>query len=137
MHGEQEGRFFHGYYDRYCFLPLYVFCGSQLLCAYLRPSKIDGAKHAWAILSRLVKRLRQARPEVTIIFRGDSGFCRGKILRRCDRHGVDYILGPAKNKRLKAMGAAFMAEAEARFCETGEKQRLEVAPSFQTGSCCR
>ena len=73
VHGRQEGRFFHGYYDHYCFLPLYVFCGEQLLVAYLRPSKIDAAKHAWAILSLLVKRLRQVWAEVRIIVRADSG----------------------------------------------------------------
>ncbi|MEW8200239.1 MAG: IS1380 family transposase, partial [Candidatus Thiodiazotropha endolucinida] len=73
VHGHQEGCFFHGYYDHYCFLPLYVFCADQLLVSYLRPSKIDGAKHAWAILSLLVKRLRQFWPDMKIIFRGDSG----------------------------------------------------------------
>ena len=124
VHGGQEGRFFHGYYDHYCFLPLYVFCGSQLLCAYLRPSKIDGAKHAWAILALLVKRLRQAWPEVKIIFRGDSGFCRWKMLRWCERHRVDYIVGLAKNPRLKAIGADLMEQAERAFDETGDKQRL-------------
>ena len=70
VHGEQEGRFFHGFYDQYCFLPLYVFCGEQLLVSYLRPSKIDAAQHSWAILSLLVKRLRQAWPDVKIILRG-------------------------------------------------------------------
>ena len=134
VHGEQEGRFFHGYYDHYCFLPLYVFCGSQLLCAYLRPSKIDGAKHAWAILSLLVRRLRKAWPEVKIIFRGDSGFCRRKMLHWCDRHGVDYIIGLAKNKRLEAMGASLMDEAEALFNETGEKQRLFGEFSYAAGT---
>ena len=124
VHGNQEGRFFHGYYDHYCFLPLYVFCGSQLLCAYLRPSKIDGAKHTWAILALLVKRLRQEWPDVKIIFRGDSGFCRWKMLRWCDRHGVDYIIGLAKNSRLNAIGSELMAESEELFDETGEKQRL-------------
>ena len=70
VHGKQEGRFFHGYYDHYCFLPLYVTCRDQLLAAYLRPSNIDGAKHAWAILALLVKRLRQAWPQVRIVLRG-------------------------------------------------------------------
>ncbi|MCP4824732.1 MAG: IS1380 family transposase, partial [Shimia sp.] len=99
VHGNQEGRFFHGYYDHYCFLPLYVFCGEQLLVSYLRPSKIDGAKHAWAILALLVKKLRQAWPEVRIILRADSGFCRHKMLGWCERKGVGYIVGLAKNKR--------------------------------------
>jgi hypothetical protein len=124
VHGEQEGRFFHGYYDHYCFLPLYVFCGSQLLCAYLRPSRIDGAKHAWAILSLLAKRLREVWPEVKIVFRGDSGFCRWRMLRWCDTHGVDYIVGLAKNTRLKAIGAGLMEQAGAAYNDTGMKQRL-------------
>lgn len=134
VYGEQEGRFFHGYYDHYCFLPLYVFAGSQLLCAYLRPSKIDGAKHAWAILALLVKRLRREWPEVKIIFRGDSGFCRWKMLRWCDRHGVDYIIGLAKNKRLKTMGAARIEEAEMLCDETGEKQRLFSELRYAAGT---
>jgi hypothetical protein len=124
VHGKQEGRFFHGYYDQYCFLPLYVFAGEQLLCAYLRPSNIDGARHAWAILGLIVRRLRQAWPDVKIIFRGDSGFCRWKMLRWCDRHGVDYIVGLAKNSRLEAMSATWIASAEKAFKETGRKQRL-------------
>ena len=124
VHGRQEGRFFHGYYDEYCFLPLYVFAGEQLLCAYLRPSNIDGAKHAWAILALIAKRLRQAWPDVKIIFRGDSGFCRWKMLRWCDRHGVDYIVGLAKNKTLNRLSATLMADAEKAFKETGQKQRL-------------
>lgn len=76
VHGRQEGRFFHGYYDRYCFLPLYVFCDKQLLVSYLRPSRIDAARHAWAVLALLVKRLRQRWPKVRIVLRADSGFCR-------------------------------------------------------------
>jgi len=124
IHGKQEGRFFHGYYDQYCFLPLYVFAGEQLLCAYLRPSNIDGAKHAWAILALIAKRLRQAWPDVKIIFRGDSGFCRWKMLRWCDGHGVDYIVGLAKNSRLTAMSKPLMDQAHQAFQETGQKQRL-------------
>lgn len=124
VHGQQVGRFFHGYYDHYCFLPLYVFCGSQLLAAYLRPSNIDGARHAWAILSLLVKRLRKEWPKVKIIFRGDSGFCRWRMLRWCDKNRVGYIVGLAKNKRINAIAADLMGEAEERFEVTGEKQRL-------------
>jgi len=124
VHGKQEGRFFHGYYDEYCFLPLYVFAGEQLLCAYLRPANIDGAKHAWAILALITKRLRQAWPGVKIIFRGDSGFCRWKMLRWCDRHGVDYIVGLAKNSVLTKLSETLMINAENAFKETGQKQRL-------------
>lgn len=107
VHGEQERRFFHGYYGNYCFLPLYVFCGDQLLVAYLRPSNIDASKHAWAIFSLLVKRFRQEWPDVKIIFRGDSGFCRDKMLSWCERQrNVNYIVGMAKNSRLITLGEA-------------------------------
>lgn len=124
VHGHQEGRFFHGYYDRYCFLPLYVFCGDQLLVSYLRPSNIDQAKHAWAILALLVKRLRQAWPEVRIILRGDSGFCRHKMLSWCERRQVGYIVGLAKNARLNGLAEPSLAEAKAGWEHSGEKQRL-------------
>ena len=123
VHGEQDGRFFHGYYRHYCFLPLYVFCGHQLLVSYLRPSNIDGAKHSWAILSLFVKRLRQVWPKVRIIFRGDGGFCRWKMLRWCDHHEVGYIIGLAKNKRLNRLTASLQDEAAACFAATGHKVR--------------
>jgi DDE family transposase len=134
VHGKQEGRFFHGYYDSYCFLPLYVFAGEQLLCAYLRPANIDGARHAWAILALIVKRLRQAWPGVTIVFRGDSGFCRWKMLRWCDRHAVDYIVGLAKNPVLTQRSAALMAQAQQAFKETGHKQRLFGELTYAAGT---
>lgn len=124
VHGNQANRFFHGYYDSYCFLPLYVFCGHHLLAAYLRPANIDAATHAWAILSLLVKRFRQVWPGVKIIFRGDSGFCRWKMLRWCDRHDVHYLVGLAKNERLKAMAQPFMDQAKSRSEQTGEPQRV-------------
>lgn len=123
VHGKQEGRFFHGYYDRYCFLPLYVFCKDQLLVSYLRQAKIDGAKHAWAILSVLVKRLRKQWPKVKIIFRGDSGFCRWKMLAWCERHHVGYIVGIAKNKRLNALTARMQRDARNCYAELGTKVR--------------
>jgi len=124
VHGMQEGRFFHGYYDHYCFLPLYVFCGDQLLVNYLRPSNIDGAKHAWAILALLTKRLRQVWPKVKIVFRGDSGFCRHRMLDWCDRNNVGYIVGLAQNSRLKKH-LAIELETAAEVSETlGEKVRF-------------
>jgi len=123
VHGKQEGRFFHGYYDHYCFLPLYVFCRDQLLVSYLRPSRIDGAKHAWAILALLVKRLRQVWPKVRIIFRGDSGFCRWRMLSWCERHGVDYIVGIAQNRRLNAFLQPHLEAAAECFAESGSKVR--------------
>src|SRR5215217_3839435 len=87
VHGNQEGRHFHGYYGNWCFLPLYVFCGEQLLVSYLRPSNIDASRHAWAILKLLVQQLRAKWPGVKIIMRADSGFCRWRILRWCERSG--------------------------------------------------
>jgi hypothetical protein len=106
VHGQQLGRHFNGYYDHYIFLPLFVFCGDQLLASYLRPAYRDAAHHAGAILALLVRRLRQEWPEVTIVFRGDSGFCRPLILNWCDRHGVDYLIGLAGNKRLALLSRA-------------------------------
>ncbi len=123
VHGRQEGGFFHGYYDHYCFLPLYVFCGAHLLVSYLRPANIDGAKHAWAILALLVKRLRQAWPRVRILLRADSGFCRWPMLRWCEKHAVDYLVGIARNGRLMAQAQPFIDVAERAFRISGRKQR--------------
>src|SRR5262249_19933608 len=124
VHGLQEGRHFHGFYYDYCFLPLYVFCGEQLLVSYLRESNIDSAKHAWAILALLVKALRKRWPEVKIILRADSGFCRWKMLRWCERAGVHYIVGLAKNERLNALTAKLQKRAERKHHRTGLKVRL-------------
>ena len=104
VHGHQEGRFFHGYYDHHCYLPLYVFCGDELLAAYLRPSNIDASKHTRALLKLLVQRLRQAWPDVKITIRADSGFCRWRLMRWCDSHGIGYILG-GKNPALERRAA--------------------------------
>lgn len=123
VHGNQEGRHFHGYYGDWCFLPLYVFCGEQLLVAYLRPSKIDPAHHAWAILKLLVQRLRQQWPQVKIVLRADSGFCRWRMLRWCERAKVDYLVGMAKNSRLLRLAAPLMAAASEQFALSGQKQR--------------
>ena len=124
LHGEQEGRFFHGYYDHYCFLPLYVFCGRHLLVSYLRQSNIDAAQHSWAILALLVKAIRQHWPRTQIIFRGDSGFCRWRMLRWCERHHVHYIVGIARNARLVRLAQPWTNEAEQQFNDSGQKQRL-------------
>jgi hypothetical protein len=134
VHGDQEGRFFHGYYDCHCFLPLYVFCGDQLLVAYLRRSNIDAAKHAGAVLKLLVERLRAAWPRTKIVLRADSGFCRERILSWCDRHDVKYIVGLARNERLLEENAALMRKAEATFTQTGKKQRLFAAFDYAAGS---
>jgi hypothetical protein len=124
VHGTQECRFFHGYYDQYCFLPLYVFCGDQLLVAYLRPAKIDGAHHSRAILKLLVQRFRQVWPKVRIVFRGDSGFCRWKLLRWCDRHQVHYIVGLARNSILESKARPWMDTAKVQYEQTRQKQRI-------------
>ena len=124
VHGDQEGRFFHGYYRHYCFLPLYVFCGRHPLLAWLRPSNIDGARGAWLALRWLVKRLRAAWPTVRIIWRADSGFCRWRMLRWSERNQVDYVVGLAKNKRVEGLCRELLEEAEALWESEGEKQRL-------------
>src|SRR5208282_3261585 len=124
VHGQQEGRFFHGYYGDYCFLPLYVFCGEQLLVSYLRPANIDPARHAWAVLKLLVARLRRAWPKVKIIFRGDSGFCRWRMLRWCEGHEVGYLLGLAKNARVLGLAQRFREQAQSDFQSQQQKQRL-------------
>ena len=134
VHGNQENRFFHGYYDCHCFLPLYVFCGDQLLVAYLRPSNIDAAKHAAAILKLLVTRLRQAWPRTKIVFRADSGFCRDRLLSWCDRHEVKYVVGIARNERLLALAAPLLRRAEKQFRKTQQKQRLFTAFDYAAGT---
>jgi hypothetical protein len=123
IHGHQPGRFFHGYYDSYCYLPLYVFCGEQLLVSYLRPSRIDESKHAGAVLKLLVKRLRAAWPTVRLIVRGDSGFCRRRILAWCERNDVHYVLGLAKNSRLNAMTETHRQRLARQFAQSQVKQR--------------
>jgi hypothetical protein len=134
VHGNQEGRFFHGYYGNWCFLPLYVFCGEQLLVSYLRPSNRDGARHAWAILKLLTQRLRAAWPQVRLIVRGDSGFCRWKMLRWCERARVDYIIGLARNRRLEALGAPLMAQVETAYAAQPQKQRHFAWVDYAAGT---
>lgn len=124
VHGKQQGRFFHGYYDSYCFLPLYVFCGDQLLVAYLRPARRDGALHAGAILKVLTERLRQAWPKVKIVFRADSGFCRKHILHYCERKDVDYVVGLARNPVLERRAMPFQNLAKELFEHSGQKGRV-------------
>jgi hypothetical protein len=124
VHGDQERRFFHGYYDAYCFLPLYVFCGDQLLVSYLRTSRIDGAKNSRAVLKLLVKRLRQVWPNVRILVRADSGFCRWKLMKWCDANGVYYLLGLAQNPVLLKNAQPWTLPAEWHFLRTNQKVRL-------------
>lgn len=123
VHGGQVGKYFNRYYDCHCFLPLYVFCGQQLLVSYLRPAYYGAAHHAGAILALLVKRLRQAWPQVKIVFRGDSGFCKPLILEWCDRNRVDYIVGIAQNNRLLSLSEASRSIAESLYRLEDKKQR--------------
>jgi len=124
IHGQQEERHYHGYYEEYCYLPLHVFCGEQLLVSLLRPSDIDGSKYAGAILRLLVKRFREVWPEVKIIFRGDSAFARKRILYWCEQHDVGYVVGIAGNAVLKREAKSLVEDAEQRYNTTQEKQRL-------------
>jgi Transposase DDE domain group 1 len=124
IYGHQEGKFFHGYYAEYCFLPLYVFCGKQLLVNYLRPARKDPALHAGAVIKLLVQGIREAFPNVEIIIRGDGGFSREYIMNWCERNGVKFIFGLAKNARLKKKLQERMEEAEQQFKATNDKQRL-------------
>ena len=124
VHGNQEKRFFHGYYDNYCFLPLYVFCNSSLLVAYLRPSDIDASMHSRAILKLLVKRFRQQWPNVRIIIRCDSGFCRWRLMRWCDRNDVGYIVGLGRNAVLERISQPWTDISKTRFEQMQQKQRV-------------
>jgi hypothetical protein len=124
VHGNQFGRFYHGYYHGYCFLPLYVFCEKHLLAAYLRPSNIDAAHGSWAVLKLLSDRIKEAWPDTKIIFRADSGFCRHLMMDWCDKNNIDYIIGIAKNSRLESKASDLMEQAILEFENTGEKQRV-------------
>jgi hypothetical protein len=132
VHGHQLGRFFHGYYRDYCYLPLYIFCGDHLLCARLRPSDIDGAAGALKQLQRIVAQIREAWPRVKITVRADSGFCREPIMAWCERSGVDYILGLAQNTRLVAMIADELGQARQRFEATKQPARVFAELRYQT-----
>lgn len=134
LHGDQEGSQFHGYYDHYCYLPLYVFCGNHLLASYLRKSRIDGAKNVTALIKVLVARIRQAWPSTRIIIRGDSGFCRQRLLRFCETNAIFYVIGLARNARLERAVAADEARLQAAFKATGLKQRECVEMRYAAGS---
>ena len=124
LHGDQEGAEFNGYYDHYCYLPLYVFAGKAMLACVLRKSRIDGAKHAAAVIKLLVTRLRQAWPQVRIIVRGDSGFCRQRLIRWCERNAVGYLIGVARNARLHRIVEGWERLMAHHYGDTGTKQRL-------------
>jgi hypothetical protein len=132
LHGDQEGSFFNGYYDCYCYMPLYVFCGDHLLCARLRPSNIDASLGAEAELERMVAQIREQWPDVQIILRGDSGFCRSDLMDWCDENGVDYILGLSRSSRLVAKIAKQMKKAKKKFWKTQESARYYRDFTFRT-----
>jgi hypothetical protein len=132
VHGNQEGRFFHGYYGHYCYLPLYIFCEDHLLCARLRPSNIDASAGCVEEVNRIVAEIRQAWPQVKITLRGDSGFCREELMGWCEQAGVDYVLGLAKNPRLQAETAAEQEQAAAEFRATAKPARVFKEFSYPT-----
>ena len=123
LHGHQEGRFFHGYYDGYCYLPLYIFCGEHLLCAKLRRANIDGAAGAREEVERIVAQIRERWSDVKIILRADSGFCREELMSWCEKNSVDYVFGLARNVRLVRSIGAELQEAKAESCATQRPAR--------------
>jgi Transposase DDE domain group 1 len=132
IHGDQEGRFFHGYYKGYCYLPLYIFCGRELLLAKLRPSNIDASAGAKEEAAFIVAQIRQSWPTVDIWLRADSGFCREEVMAWCEDNGVHYVFGLARNARLEASIANELAEAQAKAKESGKPERIFKELRYQT-----
>ena len=132
LHGDQLGKFYHGYYKHYCYLPLYIFCEGWPLLAQLRPSSRDASAGSVEHLQRIVARLRKSWPDVRIVIRGDSGFCRESIMRWCEENGVDFVLGLAKNTRLKRILGQELHEAKERFKQTGQAARVFKDFQYQT-----
>jgi hypothetical protein len=132
LHGKQEGRFFHGYYDSYCYLPLYVFCGDHVLCARMREANHDAAYGCLPEIQRIVKQIRMAWPEVRIVLRGDSGFCRNELMSWCENNGVDFLFGMARNPRLRRIIGQQMHEATVQWNETGKPARVFTEFQYST-----
>ena len=132
IHGDQEGRFFHGYYKCYCYLPLYIFCGRELLSAKLRPSNIDASAGAKEEVALIVAQIRESWPDVDIWLRANSGFCREGLMAWCEAHGVHYVFGLARNERLEALIADELAEAETKAKDSGKCERLFKELRYQT-----
>ena len=140
LYGHQPERFFHGYYDSYCYLPLYIFAGDQLLCARLRPANQDAAAGSVEEVSRIVTQLRVRWPEVNIVLRADSGFCREDLMGWCERNHVDYVFGLARNKRLGKIIGAQMHQAHIQHQSSGKPARIFTEFTYQTRkswSCAR
>jgi hypothetical protein len=131
IHGNQEQRYFNGFYEDYCFLPLHVFCGDQLLWSPLRPSRKGGAHGALAIFDYLVKRLRKAFPDVEIIFRGDAGFYKPELLSYCDRFGLKYIMGFSSNAVLKRLSASIAVASKLFFMDGGSQESFRLYDEYQ------
>ena len=132
LHGNQEGKFYHGYYKHYCYLPLYIFCGDHVLCARLRPSNIGAAVGSRKEVERIVKQIRQRWPEVKIILRGDSGFCSNELMTWCEGNGVEYVVGVARNQRLEGIIEGPLAEAKRQFEATQQPTRIFVEFEHET-----
>jgi hypothetical protein len=132
LHGKQEGRFFHGYYDCYCYLPLYVFCGDHILCTRLREANHDAAFGCVAEIRRIVAQIRASWPEVKIILRGDSGFCRNELMSWCESNGVDYVFGLARNQRLRKIIGQQMHEATQQWNQLGKPARIFTEFDYRT-----
>ena len=132
LHGEQEERFFHGYYGGYCYLPLYIFCGEHLLCARLRPSNIDASAGALEEVQRIVAQLRRVWPQAAIVLRADSGFCRDEMMSWCEDNGVDYVFGLAKNERLRKKIGGAMKRARQQWKKTGKPARVFASFRYRT-----
>lgn len=132
LHGNQEGRFFHGYYDSYCYLPLYIMCGQHVLCARLREANRDGSAGSLEEIRRVVGQIRTAWPEVQIVLRGDSGFCRDELMSWCEDNGVDYLFGLARNVRLKRIIGEQLWQARQQWEQTGRPARVFAEFQYQT-----
>lgn len=132
IHGEQEGRFFHGYYGHYCYLPLYIFAGEHLLCARLRPANIDASAGAEKEVERIVTALRRVWPTVKIILRGDSGFCREPLMKWCEEHTVDFVFGLARNRKLERILGGELQQAQQEYVRTGRAARVFKEFTYRT-----
>ena len=132
LHGKQEGRFFHGYYDNYCYLPLYIFCGEHVLCARLREANHDAAFGSLQEIQTIVAQIREAWPATKIILRGDSGFCRNQLMSWCENNSVDFVFGLARNRRLRKIIGAQMHAATQQWNQTGKPARVFSEFSYQT-----
>jgi hypothetical protein len=132
LHGRQEGRFFHGFYDEYCYLPLYIFCGDQLLGVRLREADQDASAGSLREIERIVGRLRQRWPKVKIILRADSGFCREELMSWCEQHRVDFVFGLARNERLRRRIGKAMRQAAAEAKRTGRPARVYTEFRYRT-----